>query len=107
MIFLLSAACDEPPVPKTQLFERAEQYYRDGIYERALDDYSAFVVEHPDSPLSDVARMRIRTIKREVSSMLENERFKNVKYHGADRAENAKIEAMLQSEQSPETTNTP
>ncbi len=35
--------------------------------------------------------------------MLENDRFKNVKYHGADRAENAKIEALLDSDPSTES----
>lgn len=55
---------------ETDQFEAAEKHYRAGDYEEALTGYQTFLRHYPRSPLSDVAEQRIRTINREVSSML-------------------------------------
>lgn len=94
-LFILSCLGNPDTEVVTTDFDRAESFFRQGIYERALDDYERFIERHPESPLADTARLRIRTIKREVSSMLENPKLKGAKYHGRERAEESKALELL------------
>lgn len=66
----LLVACTPPEKTETVLYESAEVHYRRGDYQRALDGYESFLKLYPESPLADVAQMRIRGIKREVTSVL-------------------------------------
>lgn len=66
----LLAACQPGEVTETESFEKAEVAYRDGRYKSAIDDYERFLVRYPHSPLAEVAELRIRTISREIQSML-------------------------------------
>lgn len=66
----LVVACTPPEKTETVLYESAEVHYRRGDYQRALDGYESFLKLYPESPLADVAQMRIRGIKREVTSVL-------------------------------------
>ncbi len=63
-------ACQPSARTETESFESAEVAYREGRYEAALDGYEGFLKRYPRSPLADIAKTRIRTINREVRSML-------------------------------------
>ena len=65
------AACLPSENAETQAFEHAEAYYRAGNYDRALEGYTRFLQSHPNSPMTKTAKMRVRTIHREVRSMLD------------------------------------
>lgn len=66
----LCLACEQDRITETESFEQAEVAYREGSYKVALDNYEQFLVHYPHSPLAKVAVLRIRTINREVQSML-------------------------------------
>ena len=76
--------CEGPDHTQTASFEAAEVHYRQGHYERALDGYQSFLKRYPDSPLAEVAELRIRTIKREVSSMLGRAELPRPIYRSGD-----------------------
>lgn len=63
-------ACQPGEVTETESFEQAEVAYRQGRYKSAIDDYERFLVRYPHSPLAEVAELRIRTISREIQSLL-------------------------------------
>ncbi len=66
----MMTACRPSEVTETESFEKAEVAYREGRYKSAIDDYEKFLVRYPHSPLAEVAELRIRTISREIQSML-------------------------------------
>ena len=65
------SACSSVRETETQSFERAEQAYRQGDYHAALEGYHAFIKRHPKSPLTRMAKLRIRCVQREVRAMLD------------------------------------
>lgn len=78
------AACDGPQKAETAAFEEAEVHYRAGDYDQALEGYQSFLRLYPESPLADVAEMRIHTIRREVKSMLGRSEMLRPVYHKPD-----------------------
>lgn len=62
--------CEQQRITETESFEQAEVAYREGRYRSALDDYEQFLRHYPRSPLAKIAALRIKTINREVQSML-------------------------------------
>jgi len=81
LLWCFVAACDGPRQAETAAFEEAEVHYRAGDYDRALEGYQSFLRLYPESPLADVAEMRIRTIRREVKSMLGRSEMLRPVYH--------------------------
>jgi hypothetical protein len=67
---LLQTACQPGPREETTLFEQAEQHYRSGHYDRANTRYKEFLQRYPRSPLVRTAELRLRTIDREVESIM-------------------------------------
>lgn len=66
----LSVGCQPTRQTETQSFELAEEAYRTGRYREAIDGYESFLERYPSSPLASTARVRIRSLTREVRSML-------------------------------------
>ena len=64
------AGCLPPSVDHTRVFHDAEDAYRQGNYEAALTGYESFLKLYGESPLSETAKLRIRTIRREVDATL-------------------------------------
>ena len=79
------------------MFEAAEQYYRQGNYEAALNGYQDFLRRYPASPLTDTAEMRVRNIRREVSSLMERPGSPRPIYHGS-RPEQSTAEPQIPAE---------
>jgi len=77
-------ACDGPRKAETAAFEEAEVKYRAGDYDEALEGYQSFLRLYPESPLAEVAEMRIRNIRREVKSMLGRSEMLRPVYHKPD-----------------------
>lgn len=78
----LASGCDESRPQRTDLFERAEQNYRRGEYDTALDQYQAFINQYPRSALADTARLRMRSLTREVEAMLDRKDMPQPLYVG-------------------------
>lgn len=75
LFFLLAAAltvtaCQPEPQEETILFQEAETLYKGGDFDGASKRYQAFLRAYPRSPLAETARMRLRTIDREVESVM-------------------------------------
>lgn len=66
----LLQACQPGPREETTLFEQAEQHYRNGDYDHANTRYKEFLQLYPRSPLVHTAELRLRTIDREVESVM-------------------------------------
>ncbi len=75
-------ACEGTQKTETSMFESAEVDYRLGNYDNALSGYQAFLRRYPSSPLAPTAQMRVRSIHREVSSMMERPGTPRPVYHG-------------------------
>lgn len=75
-------ACEDPQHTQTEAFETAEQRYRNGEYDAALDGYQAFLDAYPNSPLAKTAELRIRSIHREVRSVLMRKDMPRPEYVG-------------------------
>lgn len=67
---LALAACQPQQREETVLFQEAEALYRAGDYDGAARRYQAFLVAYPRSPFSRTAKLRLRTIDREVESVM-------------------------------------
>ena len=65
-----AAACQPQQREETVLFQEAEALYRGGDYDGAARRYQAFLVAYPRSPFSKTAKLRLRTIDREVESVM-------------------------------------
>ena len=74
--------CQRSEVQRTSLFETAERHFERGEYDAALDDYQAFLERYPRSPLSDTARLRVRSINREIQSMMNRKSGPEARYVG-------------------------
>ena len=70
MVVSFGAGCDKIEVTETGSFERAEEAYRTGAYKDAIDQYERFILTYPTSPLSEVSKMRLRHIRRELTSIM-------------------------------------
>lgn len=79
---MLTSACEDPQQTQTQAFEYAEEHYRGGQYDAALDGYQAFLDSYPTSPLAATAEMRIRGIHREVRSVMMEKNVPRPRYVG-------------------------
>jgi hypothetical protein len=87
-------ACETPQQTETAMFERAEQHYRLGNYDDAIKGYQAFLQQYPTSPLARTAQMRVRSIHREVASVLDRQGMPRPIYHGSTFKEStADVEA--------------
>ena len=80
----LPSGCQRSEVQRTSLFETAERHFERGEYDAALDDYQAFVDRYPRSPLAETARLRIRSINREVQSMMNRKSGPEARYVGTE-----------------------
>lgn len=94
VVMLVSTApfltgCESSRPTETALFEEAEVHYRLGNYDGALSGYQAFLRTYPLSPLAETAEMRLRNIKREVSSVMGRQGMPRPVYHGSARAGSA------------------
>ena len=81
-VLMLTSACEDPQQTQTQAFEYAEEHYRGGQYDAALDGYQAFLDSYPTSPLAATAEMRIRGIHREVRSVMMEKNVPRPRYVG-------------------------
>lgn len=63
-------ACQPQQREETVLFQEAETMYRSGDYDGAARRYQAFLAAYPRSPFSKTAKLRLRTIDREVESVM-------------------------------------
>ena len=80
----LLTGCEGPEVTHTEAFERAESHYRAGEYDAALDGYQAFLEAYPESPLTETAKLRIRSINREVRSVMVRKNMPKPDYVGTE-----------------------
>jgi hypothetical protein len=79
-----AVGCGEARSTETDSFEAAERLYRRADYRRALALYQKFLDHYPNSPLADTARLRIRCIHREVSTMLDRHDMPRPVYHATE-----------------------
>lgn len=98
-LIISMGACLPSENAETQAFEHAEAYYRAGNYDRALERYTRFLQSHPNSPMTKTAKMRVRTIHREVRSMLDRQDMPRPVYLG--RALNATTKTKKSAAQAP------
>jgi hypothetical protein len=92
-MLLAGAACEDPRQTQTQAFEKAEAHYRTGEYDAALDGYQAFLEAYPTSPLAETAELRIRSIHREVRSVLMRKDMPRPRYIGGTGKESPRLPA--------------
>lgn len=81
-VLAVAAGCEDPEFTQTQAFENAEERYREGQYDAALDGYQAFLESYPTSPLAATAEMRIRGIHREVRAVMMQKETPRPRYVG-------------------------
>lgn len=81
-LILGTSACLQTQNTETRSFEKAEIYYRKGNYDKALLGYSAFIHNHPNSPMVKMAKLRVRCIQREVRAMLDRQDMPKPVYRG-------------------------
>ncbi len=86
VMLLVFCGCQSSRPTETALFEEAEIAYRAGNYDGALNGYQAFLRTYPMSPLAKTAEMRLRNIRREVSSVMGRQGMPRPVYHGSKRA---------------------
>ena len=83
LFFAFALGCQDPEITETTHFEAAEHHYRQGDFEAALTGYEDFLRRYPGSPLAETAEMRLRNIRREVSSVMERPGSPRPIYHGS------------------------
>lgn len=86
-ILFAASGCEDSQHTQTRAFEAAEEHYRDGEYDAALDGYQAFLEAYPTSPLAETAELRIRSIHREVRSVLMRKDMPRPRYVGTEQHE--------------------
>lgn len=84
LLLLVMVGCQQPDRKRSSLFEQAETHYRRGEYGAALDDYQAFLERHRQSPLAKTARLRIRSVNREVESVMGRKDMPRPDYTGSE-----------------------
>lgn len=62
--------CEQGVHEETRLFQEAEALYRAGDYDGATERYQAFLTAYPRSPFARTAKLRERTIEREMESVM-------------------------------------
>lgn len=100
------SGCEHSERPRTSLFQQAEQHFERGEYDDALDDYQAFLQRFPRSPLAETARLRVRSINREVQSLMETQNMPEPRYI-ADDPTNHPADNSVNSQPSSEGTSKP
>jgi len=80
-------ACQQSPDRKTSVFREAETHFRSGEYDDALDDYRAFLESYPRHRLAETARLRIRSLNREVQSIMGRDDMQAPRYLAGDDGE--------------------
>ncbi len=100
------SGCEHSERPRTSLFQQAEQHFERGEYDDALDDYQAFLERFPRSPLAETARLRVRSINREVQSLMETQNMPEPRYV-ADDPTNHPGDDSVNSQPSPDATSKP
>jgi len=65
-----ASACQPATKPHREVFEEAEQAYRAGHYDRALERYEVFLKNSPDHQLAPLAQQRILSIERELEVVM-------------------------------------
>jgi hypothetical protein len=66
----VALGCAPPPPEETVIFQDAETCYRAGDYDGAVARYQTFLQTYPRSPLATTAELRLRTINREIESIM-------------------------------------
>lgn len=69
-VVFFASACETEYEEDTAVFERAEDLYAVGDYDSASALYRSFLVDHADSPLRQMAELRLRLIERELDSVM-------------------------------------
>ena len=87
-----ASGCEDGIEAETSAFEAAEIDYRQGNYADAMEGYQAFLERYPQSPLAPSAEMRLRSIHREVSSVMERTGSPRPSYHGLDGEQSTTVE---------------
>ena len=80
-----AAGCAPAQQTETASFEAAEDRYREAEYQSALTLYQHFLRRYPTSPLAEVARLRIRSIHREVHGILGRNDMPRPRYRATGR----------------------
>ncbi len=65
-------ACQPERLSDRSLFDEAEQAYRQGHYDRAVELYEAFLKGSPDPQLARLAERRVLSIEREIETVMGN-----------------------------------
>jgi outer membrane protein assembly factor BamD (BamD/ComL family) len=94
LVMTLALGCEDPREAETTAFEAAEVEYRQGNYGDALDGYQAFLKRYPQSPLAPTVEMRIRSIHREVSSVMNDRHAIRPSYHGSEREQSRAAQGL-------------
>ena len=63
-------ACEPDSSTETDNFQKAEALYRTGQYDKATKLYSDFVLQYPRSPFTRTAKLRLKTIDREIAAVM-------------------------------------
>lgn len=66
----LNIGCEPDVRDETEIFEEAELLYRIGDYDAAGELYEDFLEAYPRSPFARTAKLRLRTIEREVEAVM-------------------------------------
>lgn len=73
LLVLLSLAlfgCEKSAREETHVFQEAEALYRAGDYDGAAARYQLFLETYPRSPFARTAQLRLKTIDREIESVM-------------------------------------
>ncbi len=69
-ILLVAVACNPPQSSQREIFDRAEEAYKEGRHQDATNDYSLFLASDPDPQLARLAERRKLSIQREIEQIL-------------------------------------
>jgi len=67
---LLLVACEKSAREETFVFQEAEALYKAGDYDGAAARYQSFIETYPRSPFARTAQLRLKTIDREIESVM-------------------------------------
>ncbi|MBN1946678.1 MAG: hypothetical protein JW797_13470 [Bradymonadales bacterium] len=62
--------CEQVQHPEGDRFQRAEDCLHRGDYDEAIENYQAFLEQHPGSNLAPIARQRLIDIDRELEAVM-------------------------------------
>ena len=67
---LVTSACKPERRPAREVFNEAEEAYRAGAYDEALERYEQFLREAPEHQLAPLAQQRVLNIERELEVIM-------------------------------------